>query len=117
MGMVNMNMPGKRQRNSFRIWLPEEDKCKDDKPENGVPEDFADDVAVQDAHGENGECNTAATASSGRIPEVPHFAQLPAPRYESLITPKKESAWRSREVRKDEASPPGSGCKQFTCSK
>jgi hypothetical protein len=37
-------------------------KTKNDKPKDGVPEDFADDVAVQDAHGANRECSTAAVA-------------------------------------------------------
>ena len=40
----------------------EKNKSKDDKPKNGVPEDFADDVTVQDAHGANRECSTAAAA-------------------------------------------------------
>ena len=54
-------MPYKKlhQADKFR---DEEHKCEDDKPENGVPEDFSDDVTVQDAHGANGECSTAATA-------------------------------------------------------
>ena len=47
-------------------------KSEDDKPKDGVPEDFADDVAVQDAHGANRECSTVMTASTceafGRIP-------------------------------------------------
>ena len=40
----------------------EKNKSKNDKPKNGVPENFADDVAVQDAHGANRECSTAAAA-------------------------------------------------------
>ncbi len=38
----------------------EEDQGEDNKSEEAVTENFADDVAVQDAHGANGECNTVA---------------------------------------------------------
>ncbi len=40
----------------------EKNKSEDDKPKNGVSENFADDVTVQDAHGANRECSTAAAA-------------------------------------------------------
>ena len=48
----------------------EKNKSEDDKPKNGVPEDFADDVTVQDAHGANRECSTAAAAFTA-APLVP----------------------------------------------
>jgi len=37
-------------------------KGEDDESEECVAENLADDIAVQDAHDENGECNTVATA-------------------------------------------------------
>src|SRR5213596_2012643 len=39
----------------------EKDKSEDDKSEECVAENFADDIPVQDAHDANGECNTVAT--------------------------------------------------------
>ncbi len=44
----------------------EEDEGKDDEPEECVAENFADDVAVQDAHGANGECNTVMAVTRER---------------------------------------------------
>jgi hypothetical protein len=38
----------------------EQNKCEDDESQGGVAEDFADNIAVQDAHGANAECSTVA---------------------------------------------------------
>ena len=40
----------------------EEDESEDDKSEEGVAENFADNVTVQYAHDANGECNTRERA-------------------------------------------------------
>src|SRR6266480_1741455 len=45
-------------------------KGKDDKPEKCVAENFADDIAVQDAHDGNGECNTDTTTFALRCPSA-----------------------------------------------
>jgi len=44
----------------------EENEGKYDQPKERMTEYFADNVPVQDAHGENAECNTRVAARSAR---------------------------------------------------
>src|SRR5207248_6139035 len=69
----------------------EKDKSEDDKSEECVAENFADDIPVQDAHDANGECNTVATAF-GLSPPRPFFYRLMK---KPKLTPEEDSAFHS----------------------
>jgi len=47
----------------------EEHEGEDDQSEAGMAENFADDVAVKNAHGASGECSTPATAGRETAPQ------------------------------------------------
>ncbi len=98
----------------------EQNKSKDDKPKNGVPEDFADDVAVQDAHGANRECNTTAaafTCGASRRHEVTFIEQNPNPSYARLVASDQEVPGRCAKFGIKNQDTARSSRKQFTCSK
>src|SRR6266481_231226 len=61
-GMVKVNTPGKQRRQAHKL-RHEENKREDHESKEGMTENFADDIAVQDAHVENAECNTSADSS------------------------------------------------------